>query len=188
MGKRNCAPCWRYTKVMSGAISQMQMVYNAEEDRILFRVNTTDKSEFRFWVTRRYAMMLLKVLRDHVQADPDLSHLPTSQDQQAVKEFKREQAMGDANFEKKFEEQPSHYPLGSEARLAFKLTFSFRDDGSLQLSVQPKEGQGINVVINQQINLTLTELILAASRKGDWKLDEWLKQVPATEQEQRVIN
>jgi hypothetical protein len=31
---------------MSSAINQMQMLYNPEEDRILFRVNTSDNKEF----------------------------------------------------------------------------------------------------------------------------------------------
>lgn len=173
---------------MSGAISQMQMVYNPEEDRILYRVNTIDKNEFRFWISRRYAMLLLKVLKDHRSSDPDLSTLATPEDKKVVQEFKREQAMDGANFKKKFEEDNNQYPLGEEAKLAFKLTYNVKPDGNLMLSLQPKDGQGINVAINQDINFTLTELILSAGRKGDWKLDEWFAKQVESPEEKRVIN
>ena len=50
--------------VMSNSLSQMQMLYVSEEDRILFRVNSTSGEEFRFWLTRRYVLLLIKVLKD----------------------------------------------------------------------------------------------------------------------------
>lgn len=173
---------------MTGAISQMQMVYIAEEDRILFRVNSTDKKEFRFWITRRYAMLLAKVLRDHKASDPDVSSQATAQGKQAVQEFKQEKAIDEASFGKKFKEEGNQYPLGQSIRLAYKLSYNMKEDGSLQLSVQPKSGQGINIVINQDINITMTQLLLSAAKNGDWKLEEWMAQSPAISRDEVVIN
>jgi hypothetical protein len=177
-----------YTPVMTDAISQLQMVYVAEEDRILFRVNSTDKKEYRFWVTRRYAMLLAKVLGDHKQSDPDISSQVTQQAKAAVQTFKKEKAMDDATFGEKFKGEGNEYPLGQDVQLAFKLSYNLKDNGTLHLTVQPKNGQGINIVLNQDINTTLTQLLITAGSKGNWKLEEMFDQNPGVSPRDVVIN
>ncbi len=75
---------------MPGALSQIQMLYNAEEDRILFRVNSTDQLEFRFWITRRFSGLLLKVLKQHREKDPDVMTQSTPEAKEALASFKQE--------------------------------------------------------------------------------------------------
>ena len=164
------------------------MVYVPEEDRILFRVNSTDKKEFRFWITRRYAMLLARVLRDHKASDPDVTMQPTLEGKKAVQQFKKEKAIEEASFGQKFEEEGNQYPLGESIQLAYQLTYKAKESGSMRLSVRPRTGQGINVLINQEINITLTQLLLRAAKNGDWKLDEWLENNPAIQKEKTVIN
>lgn len=155
---------------MTGAISQMQMAYNPEEDRILFRVNSSDDKEYRFWLTRRFTILMLKVLKEHLDRDPDVSTQGSPEARRAVKEFKQEQAMNAANFKDEFREDNKQLPLGDDIRVAFKLTYKNTGD-NLQLGIQPKQGQGVNMAINRDINLSMTRLLLAAAKKGDWKLD-----------------
>ena len=154
---------------MSGAISQMQMLYVAEEDRILFRVNSTDKKEFRFWITRKYAFLLLAVLKKHADIDLDVSAQINPDAKQAVKSFKKEQAIQDADFKQKFNEDASEYPLGDVVPLAFKLNYKVQGE-DLHLGIQPKEGKGIDMVISGDINPTFVQLILQAGEKGAWNL------------------
>ena len=106
---------------MSGSISQMQMIYNSEEDRILSRVNSTDNKEFRFWITRRYALLMLKILKDHRESDPDVVIQATPEAKQTLQSFKQEKAIGQTDFSEKFEEEANELPLCSEVQVAFKL-------------------------------------------------------------------
>ena len=39
-------------------IRQFNITHVPEEDRLLLRLNTTDRSEFRLWLTRRMAKVL----------------------------------------------------------------------------------------------------------------------------------
>jgi len=171
---------------MTGSIRQIQMVYNPEEDRVLFRVNTTNNQQFRFWFTRRYCILLLKVLSEHFQKDPDVSLQETPEARQAVQEFKREQALNNANFKEQFQEEAAEFPLGDNIPVAHKLSFNFKDS-VLQLGIQPKEGQGITLGVNQDINTSITQLLLAAAKKGQWMLDGLTATVSKVE-ENRVIN
>jgi len=174
---------------MGNALSQMQMLYEPEEDRILFRVNSTSGEEFRFWLTRRYTLLLIKVLKDYADKDPDVSAQATPAEKKAVEEFKQEQRLSDANFSKQFEEESNSFPLGEVTRLAFKLSFSLKDS-SMHLSVQPKTGQGINFVINQEINASMIQLLKAASEKADWGIQSAFSTSGqyAVEPQNRVIN
>jgi len=171
---------------MTDAIRQIQMVYNPEEDRILFRVNTNSSQQFRFWFTRRYAILVLKVLGEHFKKDPDVSLQDTPEAKQAVQEFKREQALSNANFKEAFQEESAEYPLGEDIPVAHKLSFNFKDN-VLQLGVQPKEGKGITLGINPDMNTSITQLLMAAAKKGEWLLEglSFTSMAPPTE---RVVN
>ncbi|MBD3649391.1 MAG: hypothetical protein HUJ31_18505 [Pseudomonadales bacterium] len=171
---------------MTGGIRQIQMLYTPEEDRILFRVNSTDQKEFRFWLTRRFSILLLKVLQDHLERDPDISTQGTPQAREAVKEFKQQQAMSSANFKEKFSEDRQELPLGEEVRVAFKLTYNMKGN-DLHLGVQPKDGKGINMVINRDINLSMQRLLLDAAGKGDWKLGRWTPAGGSSDQEDNIV-
>ncbi|MFT7687579.1 MAG: hypothetical protein ACI9FB_002935 [Candidatus Azotimanducaceae bacterium] len=154
---------------MTGAISQMQMRYVPEEDRILFRVNSTDKKEFRLWLTRRYSLLLLGVLSKHLDNDVDISTQVNSEARQAVRSFKNDQAIQGADFKQGFKEDAEEFPLGSEISLAFKLNYKIQG-ADLHLGLQPKEGKGIDMVISEQVNPTLVQLIRQAAQKAGWGL------------------
>ena len=172
---------------MPGAINQLQMLYVPEEDRILFRVNTTQREQFRFWVTRRYALLMLKVLNEHQETDPDISMQESIEARQAIKSFKEERAMTSANFNEAFEEGANELPLGEEIPVAFKLSYQV-NEGNLNIAIQPKEGQGINMAIDRNINISLTNLLMNAAQKGEWGFDGLGFAGGGSGQERIVIN
>lgn len=152
---------------MAGSINQIQIAYSAEEDRILFRVNSTDQKEFRFWLTRRFTMLLMRVLAEHRSRDPDVVTQQSEQAREAVQSFKQEQAVAGADFKQQFAQEGNEYPLGSNIVLAHKITYRI-EGTNLHVSMQPKDGQGINMVINQDINATVSRLLGTAIGQAAW--------------------
>lgn len=151
------------------SISQMQMLFVPEEDRVLFRVNSADGKQFRLWLTRRYIQLMLQALKLHSESDPDVSAQASPDAKQAVQSFKQEQAMQSANFQQAFREEAEQLPLGDTAVLAYRL--NYRVEGELlHLGIEPKQGQGVNLAINRDINASITRLIYAAAQQGDWQL------------------
>ena len=51
-------------------LHQINLGYSPEEDRILLRINTTGKTEYRLWMTRRYVKILWKLLTKSVESLP----------------------------------------------------------------------------------------------------------------------
>ena len=45
-----------------GKLAQIQLSFASVEDRLLMRLGTDDSSEFRLWLMRRYARILLPKL------------------------------------------------------------------------------------------------------------------------------
>ncbi len=145
------------------------MRFVPEEDRILFRVNSADGQQFRFWLTRRYIQLMLQALRGHLDVAPDVTAQATPDARHAVQSFKQEHAMQGANFKQTFKEEATELPLGDSAILAFRL--NYRMEGEiLRLGIEPKEGQGINLSINRDINISISKLIETAVKQADWRL------------------
>lgn len=172
---------------MTGAISQMQVLYDPSEDRILFRLNTTSQEQFRFWFTRRYTVLLLQVLKQHLESDPDVSLQGTPEAKEAVKSFKQEKAVQSANFSQSFKEDANDLPLGQRALLAYRLSYSVKGT-ILNLSLQPRQGQGITMAINQEINVSFSQLLINAANKGEWLLGHLSTNSALLSQENIVIN
>jgi hypothetical protein len=60
--------------------------------------------------------------------------------------------------------------LGEAIMLAFRLVDNIQGE-SLHLSIQPKVGQGVNLVVNRDINASLDVLLKSAAEKGCCRLD-----------------
>ncbi|MDH5737928.1 MAG: hypothetical protein OEZ23_06425 [Gammaproteobacteria bacterium] len=156
---------------MTNAVHQMQMTYDPEEDRLLFRINTLQREEFRFWLTRRYTLMCLKILKEHLERDPDVSTQLTPEARQAVKAFKQEKVAQSADFSQQFSTRSSDFPLGEAAILAFKLSYGFRGE-MMNLTIEPKAGKGVSLMLNRELSVSLIRLMLAAGKKAGWQLGE----------------
>lgn len=153
----------------ANTISQMQMRFVPEEDRILYRVNSADGQQFRFWLTRRYVQLMVQALHTHLDADPDVTAQATQDAKQAVQSFKQEKAIQGANFQQEFKEQAAELPLGETALLAYRLNYRFENE-VLHLGIEPKQGQGINLAINREINMSMTRLLDSAVKQANWQL------------------
>ena len=166
-----------------GQMHQMQLTYVATEDRMLFRVNTKARQEFRFWMTRRYTAILWHTLTQllanrapatAVQAAPPLVDPLV---EAAKQEIKHQQVVSQADFKTQYQES-SYLPLGEAPILLFSVGIKPAPDAQPLLCLHPEQGQGIEIVLNEQIIHSLCQLILDTSDKAGWGLN--LAFVPGT--------
>lgn len=150
------------------ALRQLQLRYEAVEDRLLLRVSTQQDQEFRLWLTRRYCALLLAVLDKHQTLDPEVAERPTEEARRAVQRFKEEAAETRANFGGDFDE-PAQRPLGEAPMLAYRLTYRAGED-QLQLTFSPQSGQGITFTLDRQLSLNLHTMLAKTIRSADWRL------------------
>jgi len=157
-----------------GQIRQLQLSYNPNQDRMLFRISTFDGrqlNEYRFSLTRRYVRILwqalLELLNDNL---PDEERKKSAPTQAASMELKHREVVAKTNFKKPFKK--SHvYPLGEKPILVGKLTLKKGPKGGQLLSMYPLEGSGLDFHLNNHLLHSFCQLLTQATKQAEWNLD-----------------
>lgn len=154
---------------------QMQISYVSTEDRLLFRLNTKARQEFRFWMTRRYVMILWHTLNQLLSKQeptegPPPSGLTDPLVEAAKKEIKHQELVSQADFKTQYQES-TYLPLGEAPQLLFSVAIKPAPEGQILLCMHPEQGQGIEMALNEQILHSLCQLIIDTTTKADWKLN-----------------
>ncbi|MDM8544889.1 hypothetical protein [Candidatus Venteria ishoeyi] len=157
---------------MSQAIHQMQVRYIPAEDRLLFRLNTRNQEEFRFWLTRRYSMELWKALLhmlDGEQAPQMLSQTP--QAKQAVRAFQHEQVLNQADMETPYKEHEENmFPLGEEPVLLSRIKIKTTDKQRHILCLHPATGKGLDLALDGNLLHSFCHLLSQGASQTNWGL------------------
>ena len=151
-------------------LHQINLGFSPEEDRLLLRISTTEKTEYRLWLTRRYVKLLWKLLMNSVESLPDVRAQAAPETREAVKSFQREEARQSANYSKKFESSGAKRPLGDAAVLLTGVRASPGRKGT-QLTLQTKEGRAINLSLEKKLLYSLCDLLISSTDQAEWDLD-----------------
>jgi hypothetical protein len=150
-------------------IHQIQMSYVAQEDRILLRIATAERAEFRFWMTRRYVKLLWNVLLKMLERDPAAVVHADENVRRAMIGFQHASAVSGGEFSKPFEENIAQMPLGESPVLLSRI--SGKQPGQQQiLSLHPEKGQGIDLGVNTSLLHMISKLLVDAVNLSDWDL------------------
>ena len=151
-------------------LHQMQITYVPVEDRLLFRVNTKHRQEFRFWMTRRYVKLTWNGLLDLLKKrEAPKEKAPDAPSQGAVLEQKHKEAVEKSDFKTQYQES-SYLPLGEQPTLLFSIGVKNGPEGNSILCMHPQKGDGLEMALNDQIIHSLCQLLSDATKKADWDL------------------
>jgi hypothetical protein len=140
------------------SIKQLNATYLLQEDRILFRINTEEKAEFGFLLTRRVALFILAASEHLVEKQLEQKHDP--QTAKAVADFEKKNLISSDIQGPEFESGQT-FPLGNNPILVLDVTCGLADaqgGGEQLFSIDFVLGQ------NQSINLKLPKSMLMAMR------------------------
>ncbi len=151
-------------------LHQINLGYSPEEDRLLLRINTTGKTEYRLWMTRRYVKLLWKLLTKSVESLPDVKAQAAPETREAVKSFQRQEARQSADYSKKYEDKEAKRPLGDKASLLADVRAGPGKNGT-QLTLQTKDGRAINLSLERKLLYSLLDPLLSSTKQAEWNLD-----------------
>lgn len=160
-------------------LHQMQLSYVSEEDRILLRMNTRARQEFRFWLTRRYVGLLWKTITQVVE-QREFTKEPVKDELKKAAHIQDKHVKTVENSDFKTQYQESTYlPLGEEPSLLFSTGIKPDPEGRALLCMHPKDGQGIELALNDQIVHSFCKLLIDTTEKAQWDLNlKWSKIEP----------
>ena len=157
----------------------MQLSYVSEEDRILLRINTRARQEFRFWVTRRYVEVLWNTITKVVEQREEKETKVRDELKKAAQiQDKHDKTVEKSDFQTQYQES-TYLPLGEEPALLFSAGIKPDAEGRAMLSMHPRNGQGIELALNDQIVHSLCKLLADTAEKANWGLElSWSKIEP----------
>ncbi len=176
-------------------IRQVSLHYDAEADRLLLRVRSSDDKMFAVWMTRRLCLRLWPHLSSMVQragavqavalAAPQAT--PTPEAAAMLAESAREQTLAQADFSQPFHGDAAQQPLGPEPMLAHTVQLTPQSGGKLQLSISDAHKRNVQLVLDAALGTAVRELMAAALRRADWGFGLEAA-APATEPGARLLN
>ena len=155
------------------AIQQINLGYNAEQDRLLFRVGLNDNTELLVWLTSRITQLLWTLLTGE-------AHLPTansiqadSPPEQAVAQFKQEMQAADAlqKMDFKTEYQPRPEVRNDGAMLAINAVLVRVDDKPPSLELPCLEGVSVRINLNPELTLAMCNMLQLATKEAGWAIN-----------------
>jgi hypothetical protein len=131
-------------------INQFNATYLVPDDRLLFRFNTEEDKEFRFWFTRRVTLFILAATHHLIMKSLEQTHSPEAA--KAMAEFEKEAIQVNQGAQSDTQVDvyvPANtYPLGSDPLLVMDVKCSLEKQESedmLSLDLSLPGGANINL-------------------------------------------
>lgn len=147
----------------AGQLYQINVSYVPVEDRLLMRVSTTSGDEYRVWFTRRYASLLMGLLRREME---QYGGAPTlAANDETVRMF-RQGAMN-----RKYDvAKGTEFPLGQQGILAHRAELQRREQGLVVLQILPGRGRGVTLNLNKNLLYMFYNLLIQGIEQAEWRV------------------
>lgn len=150
-------------------IHQIQMAYDQRQDRILLRLSTRERTEFRFWLTRRFVKRLWGLLLKMLEQDESFRSL-SDEARRALLGMQHETFVEEGDFSKAYDDATREMPLGPEPVLLATAKGKVDAKGNQTLSLHPAAGQGIDLGLNSKLLHMVVKLLRDAVSRSDWDI------------------
>lgn len=154
-------------------IHQLQLAFDAAEDRVLFRLSTTSHDEFRVYLTRRFVRLLWPHLQRSLENKVAIK-APAPETRREVLAFEQDKAIRETDFSKPFAEAaaeaPHNFPLGDKPFVATHGQVRTEAAGSYKLILNPAKGQGVEIGLDDRLMHSFCRLLESAVRGAEWDL------------------
>jgi hypothetical protein len=160
-------------------LHQIKVDYDAGEDRLLMQLSTSEASEVRLWLTRRFVKLLWPLLvKLAEEASPRIRTQASAEARRALLGLEHEEAVQRADFTKPYDASEREMPLGKAPLLLARIQTGRDRKGQPVVALHPAEGQGVTLTFDSVLLHSLCRLLQAAVKKSDWDME--LK-LPGTE-------
>ena len=144
-------------------ITQFNASYVVDEDRVLFRFNTSTSQEYRLWLTR---VMVRELLALGAQAAVAREH--ASEHAQEIADFKQHTQAQATQFTSFV--PATQFPLGADPVLVKRVQITM-DKQTMALQLELQRGKVLTLQLTEEMVVKLRVLLEAIGRKAAWALE-----------------
>lgn len=147
------------------SITQFNATYVQEEDRVMFRFNTSESHEYRLWFTRLVVRDLLRLI-DQGSVQVLAREHPVEQ-AKAIAEFKQQAKAANPQFTTFV--PATQFPLGAEPVLVHGMRMTVQTDHTALELLIPK-GQVLTVRLTEDMLGQVRLLLQTIEQRAEWGL------------------
>ena len=168
------------------AIQQINLGYNAQQDRLLLKVGLSDNSELLLWLTQRITKQLWQLLNGEAHLPTATSIQTETPPQQAVEQFKHELQATEVLQKLDFatEYQARTEVVNNGAMLAVSVVIINVENRPPSLEMPCLEGITVRMNLTQELILALCNMLQLSAKEAAWQLGmpslQQLEPQPAT--------
>ncbi|HEY5637168.1 MAG TPA: hypothetical protein VIS77_09730 [Burkholderiales bacterium] len=153
-------------------LQQINVEYSAEQDRLVMLIGTSEGSEMRLTLTRRFVKLLWPLLvRLAEEASPRIRTQANPEARKALLELEHEQAVSRADFTTPYAKEPRLTPLGEAPILLARIQTGRDRNGQPIVALHPAQGQGVTLTFDSVLLHSLCRLLQSAVKKSDWDME-----------------
>jgi hypothetical protein len=157
-------------KSTEATIQQLNLGYNAEQDRLLLRVGTSDDSELMVWLTYRVARQMWRLFNMEVNLPTATSIKSDVPPANAVEQFNKEvqsaEALNKMDFKTQY--QPRQQKLVKDILLAAEIKLIGEQKKVLEIICVG--GVSVKVNFGPHLLLALSNMLQLAAQKAGWDM------------------
>jgi hypothetical protein len=147
------------------SIQQFNGEWISQEDRVLFRFNTSTGEEFSFWLTRMMLRGLIQGTQQVALKALEKTHAPPVA--QAVQSFQQQAVAQQANFSDAYKPAPQK-PLGDTPLLVIGLVINPQDDGQTAIELQLVTKNSVNLKLPPHVLHIMMTLLNKLQARASW--------------------
>ena len=152
-------------------VNQINFTYIPAEDRLLLRINTHDRAEIRFWLTRSIVIQLLSSL-SHAEGqmvEPVRWNTRNSSQRQIMQQFEQAALAAEPDFKSQFVPEAASYPLGDMPVLVTKIGIRTEFDHTVSV-FELATNQTLTINFDSQLAAGFYKLLCDIVMATDWNL------------------
>src|SRR5260221_12920022 len=167
-------------------LHQLKVEYDAEQDRLIMLVATSELVELRLALTRRFVKLLWPLLVKFAEeASPRIRTQANPEARKALLGLEYEYAASNADFSKPYDAASHATPLGEKPVLLARIQTCHDRYGQPVVALHPSDGQGITLTFDSVLLHSVCRLLQAAVKKSDWDMELKLPGTDAQESGER---
>jgi len=159
---------------MRNRFKQMNITFNPVEDRLLLKMTAGEPgslAEYRFWLTRRFVMILWKAFDKILGEDESTGMQISPVNINAIKQFQQEAVLSKADFTTSYAtDEIISTPLGPKPLLVSKIQIKKGPAGQQTLSLLTPDYKSINLDMDNNLIYSIRKLLAEAAKKAEWSI------------------
>lgn len=158
------------------AIQQLNLGFDAEQDRLILKVGLADNTELSVWLTRRVVKSLWLLLQGVTDLANVTEHTLVIQEvpaKVASELLSSQNRLADENrpaldFATSY--QANRTPIVDQPILAFHCDLINQDEAQSTLEIQAKDGKTMRINLNIELLIALSNMLALATKEAAWDL------------------